>query len=260
MGTMSRVAILLACAAGILGAQDHAEYEVASVKPNTSVSTGYSLNTGQSGEFEATNVTLRNLIAFAYNVRDFQISGGPKWMGEERYDIIARPPHDDAASQSSAAARTQLTYTRMKALLADRFQLVAHSETKELPVYALVVAKNGPHLDPANPDDPRKGISHNNGLLVCTGISLKTFAERGLAPRLGNIVLDKTGLAGEFDFKVQYAEEGPPKPGAVSPEAADLTGPSLASALQEQLGLRLETQKAPVEVIVVDRAEKASAN
>jgi len=89
---------------------------------------------------------------------------------------------------------------------------------------------------------------------------MKTFAERGLAPRLGNIVLDKTGLAGEFNFKVQYAEEGPSKPGTVQPEPADPAGPSLASALQEQLGLKLETQKAPVETIVVDRAEKASAN
>jgi uncharacterized protein (TIGR03435 family) len=181
-------------------------------------------------------------------------------MDTDRYDIIARPPHDDGAAQASPAVRTQLTYARMKALLADRFQLVVHSETKDLPVYALVVAKNGPHLDPGDPANPRKGISHNNGLLECFGVSMKTFAERGLAPRLGNIVLDKTGLAGEFTFKVQYAEEGPSKPGAPLPEAADPAGPTLASALQEQLGLKLETQKAPVEVMVVDRAEKASAN
>jgi uncharacterized protein (TIGR03435 family) len=259
MQTVSRVAIPLACAA-ILAAQDHVEFEVASVKPSNSVSTSYSFNTNQSGEFIATNVTLRGLIAFAYNIRDFQLTGGPKWIDADRYDIVARPPHDEGASQKSAAERTQLTYMRMKALLADRFQLVVHSETKDLPVYVLVVAKNGPHLSPADPANPRKGISHNTGVLECFGTSMKTFAERGLAPRLGNIVLDKTGLAGEFNFKVQYAEEVPAKPGAVQPEAADPAGPSLASALREQLGLKLETQKAPVETIVVDRAEKASAN
>jgi uncharacterized protein (TIGR03435 family) len=91
--------------------------------------------------------------------------------------------------------------------------------------------------------------------MTCRAVSMKSFAEWGLAPHLGNIVLDKTGLEGEFDFKVQFADDSPPKPGAEPAEAPpDPSLPSLASALQEQLGLKLETQKAPVEVIVVDRA------
>lgn len=97
--------------------------------------------------------------------------------------------------------------------------------------------------------------------MICTAVSMKSFAEWGLAPRLNNIVLDKTGIEGEFDFKVQFADDSPPRPGADPAEApSDPSGPSLATALQDQLGLKLETLKAPVEVIVVDRAEKASAN
>jgi uncharacterized protein (TIGR03435 family) len=236
------------------------EFEVASVKPNTSGSNGVSIYSNPGGDLTATNVTLRTLIAFAYDIRDFQLTGGPKWMDADRYDIVARPPHGGDAPEPSPATRNQLTRARMKALLADRFQLVVHSETKDLPVYALVVAKNGPHLERAKGDNPQQGINGQRGLFTCTGVSMKTFAERALAPHLGNIVLDKTGLTGDFDFQLKYVDESPPKPGAEPPDASDPSGPTLAIALQEQLGLKLETQKAPVEVIVVDRAEKASAN
>jgi len=131
-----------------------------------------------------------------------------------------------------------------------------------MPVYALVVAKNGPRLKSTEAGDTRQSIQGQRGLMVCTGISMKMFAERALAPKLGNIVLDKTGLPGEFDFKLEFVDESPPKPGKEAPpETSDgSSGPTLAAALQEQLGLKLETQKAPVRIMVVDRAEKASAN
>jgi uncharacterized protein (TIGR03435 family) len=257
---MWRTAAFLACAC--LTAQDHAEFDVASVKPNTSLGNGISIYTTPGGDLTATNVSLRTLIAFAYDIRDFQITGGPKWMETDRYDIFARPPHSADEPPTSPAARNRLTHLRMKALLADRFQLVVHTETKEMPVYVLAIGKNGPHLSPANSENPQRGINGQRGLMTCTGISMQTFAERALAPRLGNIVLDKTGLSGEFDIKLQYADDSPPKPGVEAPAetSSDPSGPTLAVALQEQLGLKLETQKAPVEVIVVDRAEKASAN
>jgi uncharacterized protein (TIGR03435 family) len=244
-------------------AQDHAEFEVASVKPNLSASIGGSIFSTQAGDLNIENITLRTLIAFAYDVREFQIIGGPKWLDTDRYDIVAKPPHDPVGVEISRAQRTKLVHLMAQALLASRFQLVEHAETKELPVYALVLAKNGPqHLAANKGDNPQKGIRGEKDGLQCMGISMETFASRGLAPRLRNIVLDQTGLTGEFDFELHFVDDGPPKPGTeTAPQAAaDPAGPSLAAALQEQLGLKLETRKAPVEVIVIDRAEKASAN
>lgn len=214
---------------------------------------GILIYTNKSGDFTAQNVTLRNLIAYAWQIKEFQTVGGPKWLDSDHYDVLAKPPHDGAASDAD-------NHLRMRALLADRFQLAVHADTRELPVYALVVAKNGPHLAPAKSGDERKGIEARRGQINCRAVSMKRFAEWGLAPRLDSIVLDKTGLEGEFDFTLQYADDSPPKPGAEPPPPPDPSPPDLPSALQQQLGLKLETQKAPVEVIVVDRAEKASAN
>jgi uncharacterized protein (TIGR03435 family) len=249
-----RTALLMAMLASALSAQEKVEFDAASIKPNTSVRTGILVNTEKNGNFTGQNMTLRNLIAFAYHVKEFQAIGGPKWLDSDRYDIYAKPPHDGDTSYD----RNRL---RMRSLLADRFQLVVHTETRDLPVYVLVVAKNGPHLEPARKDNPRTGIRTQRGRMDCSTVSMKDFAEWGLTPRLGNLVLDKTGLEGEFDFKIVYADDSPPKPGEDPSEApSDPSGPSLASALQEQLGLKLETQKTAVQVIVVDRAEKASAN
>jgi uncharacterized protein (TIGR03435 family) len=245
---------MMAAMLGTLAAQEKVEFDAASIKPNTSVRIGLMINTAKSGDFVAENVTLRNLIAYAWHVKEFQTIGGQKWLDSDHYDVLAKPPRDGDTSDAT-------NRLRMRTLLADRFQLIVHSETKDMPVYVLVVAKNGPHLEPARHETPLDGIRGQRGMMTCTAVSMKSFAEWGLAPRLGNIVVDKTGLEGEFDFKVQYADDSPPKPGADPPAApTDLSLPSLASALQQQLGLKLEKQKSPVEVIVVDRAERASAN
>ena len=236
-----------------LAAQEKIEFDAASIKPNDSVRIGLLIYTSKSGDFTGQNVTLRNLIAYAWHIKEFQAVGGPKWLDSDHYDVLAKPPHDGGVSDE----RNRL---RMRALLADRFQLAVHRDTKELPVYALVVAKGGPHLTPGKGDDPKKGIEARRGLITCRAVSMKSFAEWGLAPRLDNIVLDETGLDGEFDFTVQYADDSPPKPGVEPPPPPDPSLPDLPLAIQQQLGLKLETQKAPVEVIVVDRAEKASAN
>jgi uncharacterized protein (TIGR03435 family) len=144
-------------------------------------------------------------------------------------------------------------------LLADRFQPVVHSETREMPIAVLVVAKNGPHLEESKSDGAR--IWGQMGLLTCKKVSMKMFAERVLAQRLGGSVVDNTGIGGDFDFKVQYVEEVQAKPGGDAPAASlDVAGPTFLTAMQEQLGLKLESQKGPVEFIIVDHAEKASAN
>jgi uncharacterized protein (TIGR03435 family) len=175
-------------------------------------------------------------------------------------------------------ARQQMT----QALLADRFKLSIHRETKELPVYALVVAKNGPKLQEAKPDATysnglkgpdgvaRKGVMRMGlGEVTGQGLSISSFA-RLLSQQLGRTVIDKTGLTANYDFTLHWTPEegegqlfkgtGLAPQGADSAAPAESSGPSLFSAIQEQLGLKLESQKGPVEIIVIDHVEKPSQN
>ncbi len=245
------IGLALACACW---AQE--EFEVASVKPNTSMDGGMSINRSPGGVFSATNVTLKMLVTFAYDIRPHQLSGGAGWMESDRWDIVARPSAEDAAAEpktySFSSGALDRLHRRVQALLADRFKLVVHSETKEMPILALVAAKGGPHLAEAKSSGP--SIQGRPGQLTCKKVSMKMFAERTLAQRLGRNVVDKTGVAGDFDFEIKYVEDR----GAAA--TADVSGPDFLTAMQEQLGLKLESQKGPVQIIVVDHAEKASAN
>ncbi len=247
----SPLVLVVACACW-----GQAQFEVASVKPNNSMDNGMSLNRAPGGRFTATNVTLNMLVTFAYDIRPHQLSGAPGWMNSDRYDIVARPSAKDAAAEpqgdSGGPEARERFRQRVRALLADRFQLVVHKEMKEMPILALVVAKGGPHLAPASGQGP--SIQGRNGQLTCKKLTMKDFAERTLAQRMGRNVVDRTGLDGEFDFEVKYVEDR--GAGAV----ADVSGPDFLSAMQEQLGLKLEPAKGPVEVIVVDHVEKAAAN
>jgi uncharacterized protein (TIGR03435 family) len=243
-----RVLVALAIASACLA---QTEFEVASVKPDHSLSQGSNFNRTPGGGLNATNVTLREMIIFAYDIRDHQLTGGPGWMDSDRYDVVAKASHDDVVETNNFEEAFRLIRLKMRALLANRFKLAIHTETREMPIYALVIARNGPHLEQSKSDGLT--MHRQNGHLICKGASMKAFAERDLALRMGRNVVDKTGLAGEFDFEVKYAEDR----GAAS---TDASGPDFLTAMQEQLGLKLEPQKGPVEVIVVDSAEKASAN
>ena len=225
-----------------------------SVKPNHSMSISSNFNRTAGGGLDAQNVTLRSLITFAYDVRDHQLTGGPGWMDSDRYDILAKPGENDNPNGEKRSFQQDFAGIRLKLrkVLADRFQLVVHTETRELPVYMLTVGKNGPHL--AESKSAGLQINNRNGLMVCRKISMQQFADHALATRLGRTVLDRTGLPGEYDFDVKYAEDR----GAAA--ASDVSGPDFLTAMQEQLGLKIESGKGPVEVLVVDRVEKASAN
>src|SRR5580692_8575508 len=176
---------LVVGAVAALSAQDPAEFEVASVKPNASAGIGLSIYNSASGDLTIENAPLRTIVAFAYDVREFQVSGGPKWMDTDRYNIIAKPPRTVAAMQGGERGKVVRQMTQ--ALLANRFQLVARPETKDLPVYALVVAKGGPHLTPHTGDNPQKGIGPARDGLKFTGVTMEIFVTHGLSPRLGNI-------------------------------------------------------------------------
>jgi uncharacterized protein (TIGR03435 family) len=243
------IAALLLSLTVIAGAQNPSlKFDVASIKPAASGRPGMSIQT-EPGRFKAINATVSFLIQYAYNIRDFQLSGGPGWMGSDTFDI-------DATGENADYRQFPLM---MGSLLADRFQLKFHRETRTLPVYDLVVAKDGPKLKSASAT-ATGGTRNSSGQIT---ISKGTVA--GLASLLSNIlgrkVLDKTGLTGDYDMALKWTPDDyqppPLRPNAPPP---DPNSPSIFTALQEQLGLKLESSKGPVEVIVVDSVQKPSEN
>jgi uncharacterized protein (TIGR03435 family) len=192
-------------------------------------------------------LTLNVILRQAYGLEHYQITGGPAWLDTDRFDIEAKAAGEPTKEQMMAM---------LQALLADRFQLKVHRESREGNVYALVVAKGGHKLKP--PTGDRSFISlHRNDpptepgvhySLVGNKASLALIAAR-LGQQLGLPVIDRTGIEGEFDFKVDYAVGDNPD-----------SGIPLPIAIQEQLGLKLERAKGPVETLVVDRAAKPSSN
>jgi len=214
--------------------------------------------------FAAINVPLRTLIRQAYQVQGFQVVGGPSWITSDRFDIVAKtgPP-----------APTRGSDLMMQSLLAERFKLAAHKETRELPVYALVMAKSdgkpGSQLhQPAvdcyallRPDAPTPlptgffcgGMRPGPGQLSGRMATMKQLI-LFLSPQVGRIVLDKTGLAGTFDLDLAWTA-GPVGPDASGASASLDAGTSIYTSLQEQLGLKLESTKGPVDVLVIDYVE-----
>jgi len=257
-------------------------YEVASIKPDKSGTNMVRVRT-TADAFSAENVPVKELIRLAYHVQDFQISGGPGWIDSDHYDIEAKmdPSAAEQLQKLSQDERMHATGQMLQALLAERFQLKLHRESREFPIYALVVAKNGPKLHGAVPGDTYPngikgpdGIAHagmmmmGRGQLTAQALPISSLVQM-LSSQLSRTVLDKTGLTGKYDIALHWApddSEAPmlkPVPGGPPPQAAasaDSSGPSIFTALQEQLGLKLESQKGPVEVLIIDHVERPSEN
>lgn len=243
-------------------------FEVASIKPADPDARGVRIQFTPGGGLSAMNVRPRQLIELAYDVQSFQISGGPGWLNSQGFDIIAKAPQSPEAPakerQMTEAHREQFRQ-RVQALLGERFQLVIRRDTKEMPVYALVVAKNGPRLKESTGEGT--GIRAGRGEISGDKVAIAMLA-RILASRVGRPVLDRTGLKGNYDFKLEWtpdlgegsAKAGGPLDKGEGASAADPSGPSIFTALQEQLGLKLESTKGPVEIIVIERAEKPTEN
>jgi len=212
-------------------------FEVASIKPNVS-GDGHSSTHTSKGGATMRNVSLKQCIEMAYDVKDYALSG-PDWLGSERFDIVAKPPSGTPEDQFKPM---------MQALLADRFKMTVHREPKTLSAYALVVGKNGPQLQKTEVGDGSH-MNHDghNGKSKLTGqrVSMPRLADF-LARQLDRPVIDMTELTGVFDLKLEWADERQPTP----------DGPSIYTALQEQLGLKLEARKLPVEILVIDHVEK----
>lgn len=216
-------------------------FEVASIKP-TQTTDGHVHINRDPGMLRMENVTLQDCIREAYGVTDYQIAG-EKWLGLDRYDLVAKMPSGATEDQRPAMLRT---------LLAERFKLAVHRGTREMPVYLLVVAKNGPKIQAV--DSHADNINSHPGYMSAEAITmsrLATFLSSARA-QLEHTVIDHTGLNGAFTFKLEWTPD--------DKRSVDTAGPSIVTVLQEQLGLKLETGKAPSEILIVDHAEKPSEN
>jgi uncharacterized protein (TIGR03435 family) len=226
----------------------------------------------------ATNQTVRNLIRNAYNIQPYQFVGGPSWIDEDRFDILAKMA--DADIPENGMVRPEQTMVRLQHLLADRFKLVVRRETREAPIFALVMARSdrkfGPRLRIAegecaerartgmppppggSPGSRPCGIRFTRGNVIA-GATLMEALARNMSGLVQRVILDRTGLTDRYDLDLDWSPDSTFGTGASADrQTADASGASLFTALEEQLGLKLEPQRAPVEVLVIDRVERPS--
>jgi bla regulator protein blaR1 len=265
-------------------------FEVASIKPSDPETRGIMFR-NSPGTLNIIGATISFLIQEAFDVREFQISGGPGWIHSDRYDVMAKierpaPPAEPSDVPDQRKAMEQQR-ERLRVLLEERCHLKIHRETKELQAYTLTPAKGGSKLkqaapiatdqDEKSPDRPRgPSLRVGRGQIIAQSVPMDYLVQI-LARQLGRPVIDKTGLAGAYDFILEWTPESGPGlgpgfggPGASIPgkEPPRLDGPapdeqngsSIFAAIQEQLGLKLESQKAPTDILVIERIEKPSEN
>jgi uncharacterized protein (TIGR03435 family) len=256
------LAVLVVGALGVVVSAQAVEFDVVSVKPHAPDDPRVFM-VAQGGRFVAASTTLKLLIRTTFQLQDDQIVGGPAWLATDRFDIEARTP--------AAPDFYEKLQGRLIALLADRFKLVTHTEQRELPVFALERVKRdgvlGPGLRPtACPDlsadlaktSPCVNVSPGVGSLRVRGVPFKSFIEY-LSGNIGRVVVDRTGLAERYDIELKWTPEQPMRPGA-APPAADPDAVSIFTAVQEQLGLKLESTRDKVDVLVIDSAEQPAPN
>jgi uncharacterized protein (TIGR03435 family) len=241
-------------------------FEVAAIKPNKSGSFN-SVSNFKGGRFTATNIDLKTLMQYdAFGVPAAQIMGLPASINSDRFDIEGKVD-DTVVAQTGKLSRDQsnrLEHQLIQQLLADRFKLTFHMETKECPVYALVVWKGNPKLVQSMSDEKGPSFYSNSGKLTAKGVTMKELAQfftQVSAGELGRFVIDKTGLEGKYDLTLAWSPDN--RLAAMTDTSNDVSappGPSIFTAVQEQLGLKLESTKAPVETLVIDHIEQPSEN
>jgi uncharacterized protein (TIGR03435 family) len=258
-------------------------FEVATLRMSISGDAGWRLQPQPGGRLTGTNVPAAALIRFAYNLPDFQITGGPGWLSTDRFDIEAKAEGDPPIDQKRLMLRT---------LLAEQFKLTVHTETRQLPIYALVMARNdgkpGARLRPTEADcaretaslddwagvgpatgtprcgffgfQPSTDLPRGRGGLAFRGLTLAQLAKR-LVPSVRRTVIDQTGLAGYFDGDFDFIAELPPPPPPPGLPSAFGSDPfvSIFTVFPEQLGLKLDSRRGPVDVLVIDRVERPAS-
>jgi uncharacterized protein (TIGR03435 family) len=234
--------------AALLLAQSTPAFDVTSVKPNAGTQDFVRFDPQPGGRLQITNTSLRMVVSWAYGVQNTQLVGGPDWFNSARFDFLAKAEGNPTTEEMRLMLRT---------LIVDRFRLTFHNETREIPVYALVRprpdARLGPQLSSSDsncgalPDgkprkcefDVRFGNVHGHGMPM-------ELLNTSIAGFTGRVVIDRTGVTGPMDFDLTWG--------------TDAAGPSIFTAVEEQLGLKLEPIRAPVEVMVIDRAERPTAD
>lgn len=286
------VAVMVASLAVNVGteqAADNPAFEAASIKPNKTGDGRISLFFQPGGRFMATGVTLRMLVGAAYGeaqpLPDFRLIGGPNWIGSDRFDIIAKAEGDP---QPGPQGPPPVMFMMLRTLLKERFQLAVHNESRELAIYALVTARGdkklGAQMNPATVDCAALRGARGNGPPSPPPLTFTGRPPCGIRIAPGNMaggsvsmtqlttvfsrlvsrtVVDRTGISGNFDVDLQWTPDVTPQgpgtglpPGAPPLPPIDPNGPSIFTAVQEQLGLKLESTKGPVDVVVIDRAEQ----
>jgi uncharacterized protein (TIGR03435 family) len=217
-------------------------FEVASVKPANSGRPGGGIVSGH-GRITVSSETLKRCIMGAYGVGPNLIAGGPSWLDSDRFEIVAMSGRGEDGDQALMAM--------LRTLLAERFKLAVHRETRTMAALVLEVAKNGPKLDPA--EGGSSSTQNGRGVIEARAITMTRFAEV-LSRQTDVPVVDNTGLKGWFNLKLLW------RPESARPTDEAMERPSLSDAVQQQLGLRLESRKMPIEVLVIDHAEKPSEN
>lgn len=264
------LAIVSAVCVGVVGAQAPTAaptFDVASIRENTSHDqhTHNSIyNLWSNSKFTATNLPLKMLLQFSFDVPESRILGMPAWTDSITYDIEARSDAsvDEQMGKLPPGQAKQQKLAMLQSLLADRFKLVTHNDTREMPIFNLVVAKEGAKFKPSDADGTT--ISYNSGsgvqrIHVQGSDNTIELLARELSQAAGRIVIDKTGIDGRYDLTVRWTPDNAPPPmlnGAPDPDPP----PDIFTAIQEQLGLKLEPAKGPVPVLVVDHIEMPSEN
>ena len=231
--------------------------EVAAIKPVKNPSPNNMQDRTEGRRLLARNTSVRDLIMMSYELDPRQVLGGPAWVASDEYDI------DAEAVEGVQLNDQKQEKSLIRQLLTERFQLAFHREQRTLPVYLLVVAKNGPRLKAADPNEIENSGCEHLGACTFKKRTLSDFSRFMQFAVLDRPVVDKTGIAGEFDFSLNWTpdESQFSRMGILPrPPADNANAPPLFAAIQEQLGLRLEAVKAPVDILVIDRVERPSEN
>ena len=239
-------------------------FAVAAIKPSGPDSgSGMSIKFLPGGRLVARNATLRLLIKIAYNLNDDQLGGGPAWAAFKRFDIDAKPdtPSDGGTQTMTTQESQYFNQSLMRSLLSDRFQLKLRTETRDISLYALVVAKGGLKLTRSASADTQAHVSARLGLIHGVNATMDDIA-RELGDKVGHPVENHTGLDVRYDFKVEWtpdASQGIAAPGPAAADSSD-TGPDLFTAVQQQMGLKLEATKSRAAYEVIESAQIPAEN
>lgn len=240
-------------------AQMAPQFDAVSIKPSAPDAHGGGFNLSP-GHLNAKNQSLRDLVSFAWDLQAYQLSGGPSWAETDRYEVIATFP---------ASTTNHDRALMMQSMLADRFGLTIRHDSKEISGYALTAGRNGHKLHSPVAADPGMMLGRSRATgqrtLTASSQSMANFASI-LSDLLGRPVEDRTGIAGQFDFSMEWTPDpvdgraGGPGGKVIPPPDPEQTGPTIFTAIQETLGLKLETAKVKIGTVIIEKAEKPSAN